>query len=150
MGRERDGANASSYIAENNEDAEQFGADTGNSLTEVEKKLLLLCQSQTSLSTNETKDKDKTSSSQNDIRTSDEENLTSKHANDDTSLTDAERMLLVMCQKEKSENKMENENIVDNIATNIDETESSTASNLNETSEDTVAPKVEDCNVVTE
>jgi len=149
--RERDGANASSYIAENNEDAEQFGADTGNSLTEVEKKLLLLCQSQTSLSTNETKDENQTSSSQNDIRTSDEENLTSSHAaNDDTSLTDAERMLLVMCQKEKSENKMENENIVDNIATKIEEKESSTAVNSNETSEDTVAPKVEDCNVVTE
>merc|ERR1712136_47885 len=120
-------------------------------LTEVEKKLLLLCQSQTSLSTNETKDENQTSSSQNDIRTSDEENLTSSHAaNDDTSLTDAERMLLVMCQKEKSENKMENENIVDNVATKIEEKESSTAVNSNETSEDTVAPKVEDCNVVTE
>ena len=55
--------------------------DTGNSLTEVEKKLLLLCQSQTSLSTNETKDENQTSSSQNDVRTSDEENLTSKHGN---------------------------------------------------------------------
>merc|ERR1712198_824442 len=149
--RERDGANASRYIAENNEDAEQFGADTGNSLTEVEKKLLLLCQSQTSLSTNETKDENQTSSSQNDIRMSDEENLTtSQAANDDTSLTDAERMLLVMCQKEKSENKMVNENIVENSATKMEETESCTASNLNETSEDTVAPKVEDCNVVTE
>ena len=55
--------------------------DTGNSLTEVEKKLLLLCQSQTSLSTNETKDENQTSSSQNDVRTSDEENLTSSHGN---------------------------------------------------------------------
>ena len=45
---------------------------------------------------------------------------------------------------------MENENIVDNIATKIEEKESSTAVNSNETSEDTVAPKVEDCNVVTE
>ena len=71
-------------------------------------------------------------------------------ANDDTSLTDAERMLLVMCQKEKSENKMENENIVDNSATKMEETESSTASNSYETSEDTVVTKVEDCNVVTE
>jgi len=149
--RERDGANASSYIAENNEDAEQFGADTGNSLTEVEKKLLLLCQSQTSLSTNETEDDNQTSLSPNDVCTSGEPNLPSTHAvNDDTSLTDAERMLLVMCQKEKSENTMENENIVDNRATKIEETESSTASNSNETSEDTVVPKVEDCNVVTE
>jgi len=148
--RERDGANASSYIAENNEDVEQFGADTGNSLTEVEKKLLLLCQSQASLSTNEANDEKQTSLSQNGVSTSGEQNLTSSHANDDTSLTDAERMLLVMCQKEKSENKMENENIVDNSATKMEETESSTALNSYETSEDTVVTKVEDCNVVTE
>ena len=55
-----------------------------------------------------------------------------------------------MCQKEKSENKMENENIVENSATKTEETESCTASNSNVTSEDTVVSKVEDCNVVTE
>ena len=55
--------------------------DTGNSLTEVEKKLLLLCQSQTSLSTNETKDENQTSSSQNDAHMSGEQNLNSSHGN---------------------------------------------------------------------
>ena len=55
--------------------------DTGNSLTEVEKKLLLLCQSQTSLSTNETKDENQTSSSQNDAHMSGEQGLNSSHGN---------------------------------------------------------------------
>ena len=55
--------------------------DTGNSLTEVEKKLLLLCQSQTSLSTNETEDENQTSLSPNDVCTSGEPNLPSTHGN---------------------------------------------------------------------
>ena len=55
--------------------------DTGNSLTEVEKKLLLLCQSQASLSTNEANDENQTSLSQNGASTSGEQNLTSSHGN---------------------------------------------------------------------
>jgi len=125
--RERDGVNASTYIAENQEDTDAFAADTGNSLSEVEKKLLLLCQSQATANTEKTTDENNTSSAQDDFSASTQpQDQPIENAHEDSSLTDAEKMLLLMCQKQKSEQKEENEkveNIVkDSDANGTDET----------------------------
>jgi len=118
--RERDGLNA---ISENQEDTDAFGADTGNSLTEVEKKLFRML-SQTTLGTqdslectakNENEDSSIQDSSSASTKPSD---LPNDHANNDSSLTDAEKMLFLMCQKEKSEKMDEKENVEDNSANN--------------------------------
>ena len=45
-------------------------SDTGNSLSEVEKKLLLLCQSQATANTEKTTDENNTSSAQDDFSAS--------------------------------------------------------------------------------
>merc|ERR1712180_313844 len=105
-------------------DTDAFAADTGNSLSEVEKKLLLLCQSQATANTAKITDENNTSSAQDDCSASTQpQDQPIENAHEDSSLTDAEKMLLLMCQKQKSEQKEDNENIVkESDASGTDET----------------------------
>jgi hypothetical protein len=138
--RERDGLNA---ISENQEDTDAFGLDTGNSLTEVEKKLFRML-SQTTLGTEETlectaKDENEDSSAQDIASVSTQpSDLLNDHAHNDSSLTDAEKMLLLMCQNEKSEKMEEKENVED-VSANNNASMPEMKTNQPETSKDTSA-----------
>jgi len=138
--RERDGLNA---MSENQEDTDAFGADTGNSLTEVEKKLFRML-SQTTLSPQETLEckakYENEDSSAHDIASvsTQPSDLPNDHAHDDSSLTDAEKMLLLMCQNEKSEKMEEKENLED-TSVNNNASMPEIKTNQPETSKDTSA-----------
>jgi hypothetical protein len=138
--RERDGLNA---ISENQEDTDAFGADTGNSLTEVEKKLFRML-SQTTLSPQETLEckakYENEGSSAHDIASvsTQPSDIPNDHAHNDSSLTDAEKMLLLMCQNEKSEKMEEKENVED-ISVNNNASMPQIKNNQPETSKDTSA-----------
>merc|ERR1711981_206758 len=89
--------------------------DDGGSLTEAEKMLLFMCQKEASAIQTENGNNEET------IKVSDmqmqeinQTNSTSGNqevAYDDTSLTDAEKMLLLVCQNEKSVNNEETQDV---------------------------------------
>jgi len=107
--REREEQNASDTLSGNDITVDNIipGMDDGGSLTEAEKMLLLMCQTEASANQTENVVTDETVKDR-DVQTEEKHQTSSKSLNqeatyDDTSLTEAERMLLLMCQKEKSE-----------------------------------------------
>lgn len=117
--REREEKNASDILSGNDTDLDNIipvPMDDGSSLTEAEKMLLLMCKNETSANQIVKENIEET------IKVSDiqmeEQNQASlsspnqaEEAYDDAPLTEAEKMLLLICQKEKNVNKGENENV---------------------------------------
>merc|ERR1712110_965159 len=103
--REREEQNASDMISENSENLDpisQAPIDTGGSLTDAEKMLLLMCQSQSFPIKDETDISSKVASEINTTSSSPKNDAIQEEESsyDDSSLTEAEQMLLSICQKE--------------------------------------------------
>jgi len=103
--REREEQNASDMISENSENLDpisQVPIDTGGSLTEAEKMLLLMCQSQSFPTKDETDMSSKVDTEINTTSSSPKNDAIQEEESsyDDSSLTEAEQMLLSICQKE--------------------------------------------------
>lgn len=124
--RERDEQNASDTISGPNDDIVAMG--DGGSLTDAEKMLLLMCQMEPSAdkiseeAQNENNEDNSTNHSsqleeniKTDCASPIEESTPQETEYDETPLTDAEKMLLLLCQKERSDNNEEAENVKENI-----------------------------------
>jgi len=103
--REREEQNASDIISDNSENLDpisQVPIDTGGSLTEAEKMLLLMCQSQSFPIKDETDISSKVATEINTTSSSPKNDAIQEEESsyDDSSLTEAEQMLLSICQKE--------------------------------------------------
>jgi hypothetical protein len=89
--------------------------DDGGSLTEAEKMLLLMCQREASANQTANENIDETikvsDMQTQEINQTSSTSLNQEVAYDDTSLTEAEKMLLLVCQKEKSVNNDETKDV---------------------------------------
>jgi hypothetical protein len=103
--REREEQNASDIISDNSENLDpilQAPIDTGGSLTEAEKMLLLMCQSQSFPTKDETDMPSKVATEINTTSSVPKNDIIQEEESsyDDSSLTEATQMLLSICQKE--------------------------------------------------
>jgi hypothetical protein len=160
--REREEKSASDILSRSHTNLDNIisvSMDDGGSLTDAEKMLLLMCQKEASENQTESENIEETikvsDMQMQEINQTSSTSLNQEVAYDDTSLTEAERMLLLVCQKEKSLNNEETQDVkglieeeqslkiaVEEAIKDISEKESSSYSGKENTATDTESENV--------
>jgi len=116
--REREEKSASDIISGNDTNLDiivPVPMDDGGSLSEAEKMLLLMCQKEAAANQTENENKEETTKESDmqmqEINQTTPSSLNQEDSYDDTSLTEAEKMLLLVCQQEKSVNNEEPQDV---------------------------------------